>query len=122
MNVFRIGVAVVFSLATVMAVSAPATALPARSQVCPSGYVCLYEHNDFNRDADGRMLKWNLAGEKKLEDWGFRDKTSSIRDNRSGGVRATNVLAGRPDQHKDYNGNYSSLGDWNDKIDRITLP
>ncbi|GAA3990259.1 hypothetical protein GCM10022247_06150 [Allokutzneria multivorans] len=117
MKLFKIGAAAVLALAATTTVVTPATAETA-SQVCPSGYVCLYEHSDFG----GRMLKWNLSGEKDLADWGFRDKASSIRDRRGGSFRATNVLAARPDQHKTYNGDYASLGSWNDKIDKILLP
>ncbi|WP_086827969.1 peptidase inhibitor family I36 protein [Allokutzneria sp. NRRL B-24872] len=117
MKLFKIGAAAVLTLAATATAITPANAETA-SQVCPSGYVCLYEHRDFG----GRMLKWNLPGEKKLEDWGFRDKASSIRDKRAGSFRATNVLGAWPDQHKTYNGDYELLGSWNDKIDKILLP
>lgn len=48
-----------------------------RGQPCPAGWLCLYEHPDFNRDQDGRMLKFRDDYWQRFGDYGFQDQTSS---------------------------------------------
>ncbi|SDG61124.1 Peptidase inhibitor family I36 [Lentzea fradiae] len=125
MRILRVSAAAVLSALAAVAMAMPAAnaTVTERNQPCPTGYVCLYEHSDFNRHADGRMLKWNESGRKELGDWNFREKTSSIRDKRTGGFKVTDVRTGLPDRHLDLNGDYSQLpSGWNDDIDRLELP
>ncbi|MGQ0774960.1 MAG: peptidase inhibitor family I36 protein [Pseudonocardiales bacterium] len=48
-----------------------------RGQPCPTGWLCLYEHPEFNRDQDGRMLKFRDDYWQRFGDYGFEDQTSS---------------------------------------------
>ncbi|MGH3938757.1 MAG: peptidase inhibitor family I36 protein [Pseudonocardiaceae bacterium] len=60
--------------------STPERVTPAtlgRDQPCPAGWLCLYEHPDFNRDQDGRMLKFRDDYWQRFDDYGFQDQTSS---------------------------------------------
>ncbi|HEU0088878.1 MAG TPA: peptidase inhibitor family I36 protein [Pseudonocardiaceae bacterium] len=62
--------------------SAPPVSVPSfgRNQPCPDGWLCLYEHPQFNRDADGRMLKFQDDYWQRLREWGFDEQTSSARN------------------------------------------
>ena len=58
-----------------------------RDQPCPDGWLCLYEHRDFNHEQNGHMLKFKDDKWQPLNPRGFNDKTSSWR-NRMGRTRA----------------------------------
>lgn len=64
---------------------------------CKISWVCLWE--DIGNQ--GRKLQWNVAGTKKLEVWGFRDKASSAALHRAqSGAQLTNYRTSvLPDQH-----------------------
>lgn len=73
-----IGGSGVASATTVPQISDASTqAALGRNQSCPQSWVCLYEHPNFNRDQDGRMLKFQENRWQRLGDFGFNDKTSS---------------------------------------------
>ncbi|MFH8680710.1 peptidase inhibitor family I36 protein [Streptomyces lydicus] len=97
---------------------------------CPQGWVCLYERKNFN----GRRLMWSSPGHKKLAQWGFRDQASSAAVWRpQGGVECIDYHSG-PDARmllaagSGYD-DFTRLsypwwlggGNWNDKVDEISM-
>lgn len=61
--------------------STPAQGTPlGRSQPCPEGWLCLYEHPQFNRDQAGRILKFQDDYWQPLQGWDFDNHASSARN------------------------------------------
>ncbi|MFG2294047.1 peptidase inhibitor family I36 protein [Streptomyces sp. NPDC048603] len=102
-------------------------AMPAASEDCGSGWVCIWEHNNYS----GRRLQWSAKGTKNLADWGFRDKASSGCVSRLvGGANLVDFRTGQPDPEMfmgvgscyDFTrAGYVYGGSWNDKADAIHL-
>lgn len=99
---------------------------------CPWGWVCVWEHYDYNSKREGRMLKWSEKGHKELADWGFRDKISSACVARKqGGAELNDHRTGMPDPWlalfagNCYNNfskyDYTYGGNWNDRVDSIDM-
>ncbi|MCX4512523.1 peptidase inhibitor family I36 protein [Streptomyces sp. NBC_01619] len=99
---------------------------------CPSGYVCVWEHYDYNTKRAGRLLKWSANGHKELSDWGFRDQASSACITRpQGGADLNDHRTGMPDPYlvlasKSCYNNFSKYeytygGNWNDRVDSIDM-
>ncbi|MGH3938760.1 MAG: peptidase inhibitor family I36 protein [Pseudonocardiaceae bacterium] len=60
--------------------SAPPTT-PPRDQPCNGGWVCLYQHSDFNRHEDGRKLQYREDYWQPLGEQDFDGRTSSWKNN-----------------------------------------
>ncbi|MGQ0774957.1 MAG: peptidase inhibitor family I36 protein [Pseudonocardiales bacterium] len=58
-------------------VGPPTTLPPMRDQPCNDGWICLYEHADFNRHQDGRKLQFREDYWQWLGEHDFDDKMSS---------------------------------------------
>ncbi|MEU4490144.1 peptidase inhibitor family I36 protein [Streptomyces purpurascens] len=94
---------------------------------CHQGWVCLWEHSNFN----GRRLQWSAKGTKKLGNWDFRDKASSGCVTRyQGGVLAYDARTALPDPYmtlaarycyKFSTADYPTGGSFNDKVDYIEM-
>lgn len=123
----RTAAAAVTTLALALPVSGIAQAAPAlntapqaaalAAQDCPSGWLCLYEHNDFK----GLMKKFKDNKWQQLSGYGFNDKASSWK-NRLGrdaclswdwphqGSRKVSLSSG---------GSSTQLGSWNDEASGV---
>ncbi|MHC3393004.1 peptidase inhibitor family I36 protein [Streptomyces lavendulocolor] len=99
---------------------------------CPWGWVCVWEHYDYNSKRKGRLLKWSEKGHKELSDWGFRDQISSACVARNqGGAELNDHRTGMPDPWLAlaatgcYNNfskyEYAYGGNWNDRVDSIDM-
>ena len=89
---------------------------------CPGTWVCLWQDKNYT----GRRLQWSAAGTKKLADWDFRDKTTSVFLNRvQRGMEAVNYRTLGLDDHSFYCAScaYDNLAasGWNDKIDEVKI-
>lgn len=109
--------------------SPAASVLGSRSTpACPLGWACLWEHTNYH----GRRLRWRDPGKKNLSALGFRDQASSAYNNRRlYGFILEDFRTGLPNP-KMYIGvnhpvrdftkqRYLYGGDWNDKVDQVTL-
>jgi hypothetical protein len=95
---------------------------------CPLGWACLWEHANYR----GRRLQWRNKGRKELSEWKFRDQASSAYNNRRlYGFVLEDSRRGLPNP-KMYIGvnhpisdftkqRYLYGGNWNDKVDAVTL-
>ena len=61
---------------------------------CPSGWYCVYADANWG----GRQLQFSLCQRNDLDDYGFRDKTSSWVNNGPHRVQVKNDLSLRPDE------------------------
>lgn len=89
---------------------------------CPSTWVCLWQDKDFT----GRRLQWSAPGTKKLAQWDFRDKTTSVFLNRiQNGMEGINYRSRWLDDHSFYCAGcaYNNLADsgWDNKIDEVKI-
>jgi len=91
-----------------------------RNQPCPQGRVCLYEHRNFNRDQDGRMLQFRDRYWQQLSRWGFNDKTSSWK-NRMGrdACLSKHWRAGNALLRLEAGASSAGMGSWNDEASGV---
>lgn len=83
---------------------------------CPSGWLCLYEHADYQ----GRMLKFRDNTWQQLSGYGFNDKTSSWK-NRLGrsACLSWNWPAGDRKISLSAGGSSAHMGNWNDEASGV---
>lgn len=95
---------------------------------CPFRYACIWDHVGYQ----GRRLQWQDKGRKLLSKWNFRDRASSAYNNRQlYGFILEDFRTGLPNpkmhvgvNHKipDFTKQrYLYGGNWNDKVDAVTL-
>lgn len=91
-----------------------------RDQPCPQGWVCLYEHPNFNRDQDGRMLRFQENRWQRLGEFGFNDKTSSWK-NRLGrdACLAKHWPVTNDRLHLEEGASSAGMGGWNDEASGV---
>ncbi|MFC4497077.1 hypothetical protein ACFPA8_23380 [Streptomyces ovatisporus] len=99
---------------------------------CAYGWVCIYQHDTWNENNDGRKLQWSAEGKKTLGKYGFRDETSSTcNNNEIGGMDLIDYRNNLPDprvptqlrtciedlEDVDYPG--WGTGSWGDRADAV---
>lgn len=99
------------------------------AHTCPFGFACLWQHTNYR----GRRLQWRDKGRKLLSDWKFRDQASSAYNNRRQFGFVLEDFRARVPNPKIPIGTGLALpdltkvrylygGNWNNKVDAVTLP
>lgn len=89
---------------------------------CPKDWVCLYNYKNFNvgHEDEGRELKFQAHKWQDLENWGFRNRTSSWKNCR-GDAHSLKDVGANPDKKFKMPANSSGkeMGAFDNKADKV---